>query len=74
MTGLDPATKEMAGPTVREQARQALANCKAVLEAAGTGLADVVQVTVLLPARAVTQLGVALPNVLVSIQMTAYVG
>jgi len=95
MVGLDPVTKQMAGTTVGEQTRQALANCQAVLEAAGAGLGDVVQVVVLLadpadfaamneaysavfatdpPARAVTKLGVALPNVLASLQMTAYVG
>jgi 2-iminobutanoate/2-iminopropanoate deaminase len=94
MIGRDPATKQMAGATVQEQTRQALRNCKAVLEAAGATLEDVAQVTVLLanpgdfaamneeyakvfsvdpPARAVAQLGVALPNVLVSILVTAYV-
>ncbi len=95
MVGVDPATKQMAGTTVQEQTRQSLRNCKAILEAGGATLDDVVQVTVLLtnpadfaamneeytkvfatdpPARAVGKLGVALPNVLVSIVMTAYVG
>ncbi|MEN3359702.1 MAG: 2-iminobutanoate/2-iminopropanoate deaminase [Mycobacteriales bacterium] len=94
MTGVDAATKEMAGGTIQEQTRQALRNCAAVVEAGGGTLADVAQVTVLLadpadfagmneeyarvfatepPARAVTKLGVELPNVLVSIMMTAHV-
>ena len=92
-TGIDPATGGLAGATIQEQTRQALRNCKAVVEAAGGTLDDVVQVTVLLanpadfagmneeyarvfatqpPARAVTKLGVELPNFLVSIMMTAY--
>ena len=94
MAGIDPATKEMAGATIHEQTRQSLRNCRAVIEAGGGTLEDVVQVTVLLanpldftgmneeyaevfatnpPARAVTKLGVDLPNVLVSIMMTAHV-
>ena len=94
MAGIDPATNKMAGATIEEQTRQALHNCKAIMEAGGGTLEDVVQVTVLLanpadfaamneeygkvfavepPARAVTKLGVELPNVLVSIMMTAHV-
>jgi 2-iminobutanoate/2-iminopropanoate deaminase len=94
MTGLDPSTQQMAGTTIREQTRQALANCQAIVEAGGGTFADIVQVTVLLthpadfagmneeyakafaidpPTRAVTKLGVDLPNVLVSIMMTAHV-
>jgi 2-iminobutanoate/2-iminopropanoate deaminase len=93
-TGIDPATQKMAGPTIQEQTRQALRNCKAIVEAAGGRLENVVQVMVLLanpadfagmneeyakvfagdpPARAVTKLGVELPNLLVSIMMTAHV-
>ena len=93
-TGMDVATKQLAGATIQEQTRQALRNCKAIVEAGGGRLADVVQVTVLLanpadfagmneeyakvfatepPTRAVTKLGVELPNVLVSIMMTAHV-
>ena len=92
--GIDVATNRMAGATIQEQTRQALRNCKAIVEAGGGTLEDVVQVTVLLtnptdfagmneeyakvfavepPARAVTKLGVDLPNVLVSIMMTAHV-
>jgi 2-iminobutanoate/2-iminopropanoate deaminase len=48
MAGLDTATGALAGPTVQEQARQALANCEAVLRAAGATLEDVVEVGVLL--------------------------
>jgi 2-iminobutanoate/2-iminopropanoate deaminase len=47
MTGLDVATQQLA-PTIQEQTRQALRNCEAILDAAGGGLRDVVQVTVLL--------------------------
>jgi 2-iminobutanoate/2-iminopropanoate deaminase len=92
--GVDVATGQMAGATIQEQTRQALHNCKAIVEAGGGTLDDVVQVTVLLadpadfagmneeyakvfaigpPTRAVTKLGVELPNVLVSIMMTAHV-
>jgi 2-iminobutanoate/2-iminopropanoate deaminase len=94
MAGIDVETKQLAGPTIEEQTRQALRNCRAIIEAGGGRLEDVVQVTVLLanpgdfaamneeyakvfaaqpPARAVTKLGVELPNVLVSIMMIAHV-
>ena len=94
MAGIDAATKQLAGTTIQEQTRQALRNCRAIVEAGGGKLEDVVQVTVLLanpadfagmneeyakvfatdpPARAVTKLGVELPNMLVSIMMTAQV-
>ncbi|MGH7540247.1 MAG: RidA family protein [Gemmatimonadota bacterium] len=46
--GLDPETGELAGPDVTSQARRALANLAAVLEAAGLSLADVVKTTVFL--------------------------
>ena len=46
--GLDPHSGEMVGRTAAEQARQALANARAVVAAAGLGLADVVKVTVFL--------------------------
>ena len=92
MIGLDPATGQMAGATIQEQTRQALANCAAVLAAGGATLEDVVEIGVLLtdpddfagmneayalvfstdpPARYVAKLGVVVPNVLVSIRMTA---
>jgi 2-iminobutanoate/2-iminopropanoate deaminase len=92
--GIDPATKQMAGTTIQEQTRQALRNCRAIVEAAGGTMEDVVQVTVLLanpadfagmneeyakvfttdpPARAVARLGPEVPNLLVSIMMTAHV-
>ena len=92
--GVDVTTGQMAGVTIQEQTRQALRNCRAIIEAGGGSLEDVVQVTVLLanpadfagmneeyqkvfavapPARAVTKLGVELPNVLVSIMMTAHI-
>lgn len=48
MVGVDTATGELAGATIQEQARQALRNCVAIVEAGGGTLDDVVQVTVLL--------------------------
>jgi 2-iminobutanoate/2-iminopropanoate deaminase len=48
MVGIDPATGQLAGPTIGEQTRQALANCSAVLEAGHASLDDVVEVGVLL--------------------------
>ena len=47
-TGVDMATGELAGPTVREQARQALLNCQAILRAGGAELTDAVMVHTLL--------------------------
>jgi 2-iminobutanoate/2-iminopropanoate deaminase len=93
--GIDPATGQLAGSTIQEQARQALVNCETILRAAGATRADVVEALVLLarpddfpglneewakffpkdpPARAVAKLGVELPNLLVSIKMTAVLG
>jgi 2-iminobutanoate/2-iminopropanoate deaminase len=46
--GLDPATRQLVPGGIRAEARQALENCKAILEAAGFRLQDVVQVQVLL--------------------------
>lgn len=46
--GLDPATRELVPGGIREETRRALENCKAIVEAAGFRLADVVQVQVLL--------------------------
>ena len=48
MAGIDPRTKEMAGPSIQAQTHQAISNCQAVLEAGGASLADVASVTVLL--------------------------
>jgi 2-iminobutanoate/2-iminopropanoate deaminase len=48
MVGADPRTGQVVGPSIQEQTRQALANCEAVLVAAGASLDDVVDVTVLL--------------------------
>lgn len=47
-TGVDPSTGRMAGDSIQAQTRQALANCEAVLGAAGATLDDVVEVGVLL--------------------------
>ena len=46
--GLDPAQGELVSGDVVAQARQALANLSAVLEAAGSGLGSVVRCTVYL--------------------------
>ncbi|HEX4960776.1 MAG TPA: Rid family detoxifying hydrolase [Thermoanaerobaculia bacterium] len=46
--GLDPATGQLVTGGIQAEARRALDNCKAVLEAAGFSLQDVVQVQVFL--------------------------
>jgi 2-iminobutanoate/2-iminopropanoate deaminase len=48
--GADPVSGQLAGNSIQDQTRQALANCEAILEAAGAGLGDVVEVGVLLSA------------------------
>lgn len=45
---IDPKTGAFAGATIQEQTRQSLENVKAVLEAGGMTLRDVVKTTVLL--------------------------
>ncbi len=47
-TGIHPRTGRLAGPTIQDQTRQALANCAAILQAGGAGLDDVIEVGVLL--------------------------
>jgi reactive intermediate/imine deaminase len=47
-TGIDPGTGDLAGPSIQDQTRQALANCEAILQAGGASLDDVVEVGVLL--------------------------
>lgn len=46
--GLDPATGDLAGEGVAEQAERALRNLAAILEAAGSGMDRLVKVTVYL--------------------------
>jgi|SRR3954447_3661227 reactive intermediate/imine deaminase len=48
ITGIDPRTGDLAGPTIQDQVKQALTNCAAVLAAAGATLDDVIEVGVLL--------------------------
>ncbi|HEX4216008.1 MAG TPA: Rid family hydrolase [Candidatus Dormibacteraeota bacterium] len=48
LVGIDVSTGGLAGPTIQQQTRQALTNCRAVLRAAGATLDDVVEVGVLL--------------------------
>jgi 2-iminobutanoate/2-iminopropanoate deaminase len=94
LVGIDVGTGELAGSTIQEQTRQALANCEAVLRDAGATLDDVVEIGVLLtnptdfggmneeyarwfpaapPTRYVAKLGVEIPDLLVSIRMTAFI-
>lgn len=46
--GINPATGELAGESIEAQTAQVLENVKAVLEAEGASLADVVKVTAFL--------------------------
>jgi 2-iminobutanoate/2-iminopropanoate deaminase len=46
--GLDVTTGALAGPTIKEQTRQALANCETILHAAGATMDDIVEVGILL--------------------------
>jgi 2-iminobutanoate/2-iminopropanoate deaminase len=46
--GIDPATFELVGPGVAEQAEAALNHVRAVLEAAGSGMDRILKVTVFL--------------------------
>jgi 2-iminobutanoate/2-iminopropanoate deaminase len=48
MVGIDVATGQLVGGTIQEQTSQAIANCRAILAAAGAGLDDVVEVGMLL--------------------------
>ncbi len=48
MVGIDPDTGMPAGPTIADQARQALANCLAIASTCGASTEDVVEVGVLL--------------------------
>ena len=45
--GVDPESGEVVGPTLEDQARQAMRNLEAILKAAGSNLAQVVNTTVL---------------------------
>jgi 2-iminobutanoate/2-iminopropanoate deaminase len=48
LVGIDVVTGKLAGPTIQEQTRQALSNCRAVLQAGGATLDDVIEVGILL--------------------------
>ena len=48
IVGIDPGTGSLAGETIQDQTRQALANCEAILRAGGASLDDVIEVGVLL--------------------------
>jgi 2-iminobutanoate/2-iminopropanoate deaminase len=46
--GVDVATGELAGPTIHDQTRQSLRNCRTILRAGGLDLSDAVMVHTLL--------------------------
>src|SRR3990170_565346 len=46
--GVDPATRQLAGPDVRSQTRQAIANLQEALRSAGADLSTVFRVSVIL--------------------------
>ena len=48
IVGIDPSSGTLAGETIRDQTRQALTNCEAILQAGGASLDDVVEVGILL--------------------------
>jgi 2-iminobutanoate/2-iminopropanoate deaminase len=48
MTGLDPASGQMAGTTIQQQTKQALTNCERIIEAGGGARHGIVEVGVLL--------------------------
>lgn len=48
IVGIDPSTGELVGDTIQAQTRQALANCRAILQAGGADLDDVIEVGILL--------------------------
>ena len=48
IVGIDPVTGNLAGDTIQDQTRQAMANCEAILHAGGASLDDVIEVGVLL--------------------------
>jgi reactive intermediate/imine deaminase len=48
IVGIDPGTGGLAGDTIQDQARQALTNCQAILQAGGASLDDVTEVGILL--------------------------
>lgn len=48
IVGIDPATGTLAGDTIQDQTRQALANCQAILRAGDASLDDIIEVGILL--------------------------
>jgi 2-iminobutanoate/2-iminopropanoate deaminase len=48
IVGADPQNGSLAGRTIQDQTRQALTNCRTILEAAGGGLEDVLEIGILL--------------------------
>jgi enamine deaminase RidA (YjgF/YER057c/UK114 family) len=48
MVGIDASTAKLAGDTIQDQTRQALTNCRAILQAGGADLDDLIEVGVLL--------------------------
>jgi reactive intermediate/imine deaminase len=48
IVGIDPNSGTLAGDTIQDQTRQAMTNCRAILEAGGASLEDVIEVGILL--------------------------
>ena len=48
IAGIDPGTGSLAADTIQDQARQALTNCQARLQAGAASLDDVIEVRILL--------------------------
>jgi len=48
MAGIDPSRGSLAGDTIEDQTRQALTNCRAILQAGGASLDNVIEVGILL--------------------------
>lgn len=48
IVGIDPGTGSLAGDTIQDQGRQAMANCETILQAGGAGLDDLIDVGILL--------------------------
>ncbi|MEO6608243.1 MAG: Rid family hydrolase [Aestuariivirga sp.] len=48
IVGMDSKTGQLAGPSIQDQTRQSIENCRNILLAAGASLDDVVEVQVLL--------------------------
>ncbi len=48
IAGIEPSSGSLAADTIQDQARQALTNCQAILQAGGASLDDVIEAGILL--------------------------